>query len=216
MLPSRYHARREREEPPVVEGSAGRCIAGAGDTTASCVPRDVGERRRSRRMVDEREARWGLRRPGAARSLRGSARRHRDLAGDAPWRTCARPPHHEALATEPLDARQLTTDGVPRFPSYIGVRDDVAWPPTNETPRAAPSRAAQLADGGTKVRLRSGQRTQNDQPMPTIWPRGNGVAAMVARWSQLALSPPVGRWKRSGTPPPMTVPIAAPARTSVK
>ena len=32
--------------------------------------------------------------------------------------------------------QELTTDGVPRFPSYIGVRDDVTWPPANDAPRA--------------------------------------------------------------------------------
>ena len=42
--------------------------------------------------------------------------------------------------------QELSTDGVPRFPSYIGVRDDVPWPPTNEPPRPrapapAPARA---------------------------------------------------------------------------
>jgi DNA ligase 1 len=43
--------------------------------------------------------------------------------------------------------QELSTDGVPRFPSYIGVRDDVTWPPANDAPRprapaAAPTRAA--------------------------------------------------------------------------
>ncbi len=42
--------------------------------------------------------------------------------------------------------QELTTDGVPRFPSYIGVRDDVTWPPTNDAPRAqAPAAAAVIA-----------------------------------------------------------------------
>ncbi|HSO34089.1 MAG TPA: DNA ligase, partial [Labilithrix sp.] len=42
--------------------------------------------------------------------------------------------------------QELTTDGVPRFPSYIGVRDDVAWPPANDAPRArAPAASARVA-----------------------------------------------------------------------
>jgi DNA ligase-1 len=37
--------------------------------------------------------------------------------------------------------QELSNDGVPRFPSYVGVRDDVAWPPTDAPatrPRPAP------------------------------------------------------------------------------
>jgi len=39
--------------------------------------------------------------------------------------------------------QELSNDGVPRFPSYVGVRDDVAWPPAEAaTPRAAAAAAA--------------------------------------------------------------------------
>jgi len=30
--------------------------------------------------------------------------------------------------------QELSTDGVPRFPSYVGVRHDVAWPPPAPSP----------------------------------------------------------------------------------
>jgi DNA ligase len=36
--------------------------------------------------------------------------------------------------------QELSNDGVPRFPSYVGVRDDVAWPPAAPaTPAPAPT-----------------------------------------------------------------------------
>ncbi|MBA3462442.1 MAG: DNA ligase [Deltaproteobacteria bacterium] len=57
--------------------------------------------------------------------------------------------------------QELSNDGVPRFPSYVGVRDDVAWPPT-DTPApapapararaAAPARAAQVTASPTTRR----------------------------------------------------------------
>jgi DNA ligase-1 len=34
--------------------------------------------------------------------------------------------------------QELSNDGVPRFPSYVGVRDDVAWPPPESAPAPAP------------------------------------------------------------------------------
>jgi len=59
----------------------------------------------------------------------------------------ASPPPVGAVIT--FRYQELTTDGVPRFPSYIGVRDDVAWPPTNDAPRAqAPAAAAVVAPAG--------------------------------------------------------------------
>lgn len=33
--------------------------------------------------------------------------------------------------------QELSEAGVPRFPSYVGVRDDVAWPPDNALVRKA-------------------------------------------------------------------------------
>lgn len=47
--------------------------------------------------------------------------------------------------------QELSDDGVPRFPSYVGVRHDVAWPPPDapvrrlSTPSATPSTAAPTA-----------------------------------------------------------------------
>ncbi|HEY4059938.1 MAG TPA: DNA ligase [Kofleriaceae bacterium] len=41
--------------------------------------------------------------------------------------------------------QELSNDGVPRFPSYVGVRDDVAWPPAGSTPVAPVARAASAA-----------------------------------------------------------------------
>jgi len=40
--------------------------------------------------------------------------------------------------------QELSDGGVPRFPSYVGVRDDVAWPETNEVRKAA-RKPAQVA-----------------------------------------------------------------------
>ena len=55
----------------------------------------------------------------------------------------ASPPAIGAVIT--FRYQELTTDGVPRFPSYIGVRDDVTWPPTNDAPRAQAPAAAAVA-----------------------------------------------------------------------
>ena len=55
----------------------------------------------------------------------------------------ASPPPVGAVIT--FRYQELTTDGVPRFPSYIGVRDDVAWPPTNDAPRAQAPAATVVA-----------------------------------------------------------------------
>ncbi|MEZ4400653.1 MAG: DNA ligase [Kofleriaceae bacterium] len=50
---------------------------------------------------------------------------------------------HERTHPPPVGAiityryQELSTDGVPRFPSYVGVRDDVAWPPDGARPQAA-------------------------------------------------------------------------------
>jgi DNA ligase-1 len=34
--------------------------------------------------------------------------------------------------------QELTPDGIPRFPSYLGVRDDVAWPPGEAVTASSP------------------------------------------------------------------------------
>lgn len=46
--------------------------------------------------------------------------------------------------------QELSADGVPRFPSYVGVRDDVAWPPADApaAPAPAPATVAPPVVGG--------------------------------------------------------------------
>ena len=62
--------------------------------------------------------------------------------------------------------QELTTDGVPRFPSYIGVRDDVTWPPANDAPRAqAPAARAGAAPVAAPV------------PAPVVAPKPVAVAS---------------------------------------
>jgi DNA ligase-1 len=41
--------------------------------------------------------------------------------------------------------QELTDDGIPRFPSYVGVRDDVAWEPDKAASKAKPSSAVKPA-----------------------------------------------------------------------
>jgi DNA ligase-1 len=51
----------------------------------------------------------------------------------------------ERAAPPPIGAiityryQELSNDGVPRFPSYVGVRDDVAWPPAGASSAPSPS-----------------------------------------------------------------------------
>lgn len=49
------------------------------------------------------------------------------------------PPPVGAIVT--FRYQELSRDGVPRFPSYVGVRHDVAWPPAGEPARARPPAA---------------------------------------------------------------------------
>ena len=54
--------------------------------------------------------------------------------------------------------QELSNDGVPRFPSYVGVRDDVAWPPEASpppvrAPEAAPGRRFAKADDTWSIEL---------------------------------------------------------------
>jgi DNA ligase-1 len=54
----------------------------------------------------------------------------------------------ERAAPPPIGAiityryQELSNDGVPRFPSYVGVRDDVAWPPAGASSAPSPSPTA--------------------------------------------------------------------------
>src|SRR5262249_37549961 len=45
--------------------------------------------------------------------------------------------------------QELSDDGVPRFPSYVGVRHDIAWPPPDAAVRSRPAAppAPDLASG---------------------------------------------------------------------
>lgn len=54
--------------------------------------------------------------------------------------------------------QELSNDGVPRFPSYVGVRDDVAWPPTG-TPAPAPARPRAPAPAAVPAPALGNRRT---------------------------------------------------------
>jgi DNA ligase-1 len=67
----------------------------------------------------------------------------------------ASPPPVGALVT--YRYQELSQDGVPRFPSYVGVRHDVAWPaapPVVEAPAPAAKPAAAPASTGTSTKRR--------------------------------------------------------------
>ncbi len=60
--------------------------------------------------------------------------------------------------------QELSNDGVPRFPSYVGVRDDVAWPPagapTTRTPATrAPAARARAAAPAAVTSMASNRRS---------------------------------------------------------
>ena len=70
------------------------------------------------------------------------------------------PPAPGAIIT--FRYQELSEAGVPRFPSYVGVRDDVRWPPENALVRRAgtahPSDVVEKAEGGSsKKKPRSGK-----------------------------------------------------------
>ncbi len=54
--------------------------------------------------------------------------------------------------------QELSADGVPRFPSYVGVRDDVAWPPS-DAPASAPARTPAPARAPAPMPASSTSRT---------------------------------------------------------
>lgn len=58
--------------------------------------------------------------------------------------------------------QELSTDGVPRFPSYVGVRDDVAWPPADAASAPAPAPAPASAPAPA----RAPARAPASAPMP--------------------------------------------------
>ncbi len=64
------------------------------------------------------------------------------------------PPPVGSLVT--VRYQELSDDGVPRFPSYVGVRDDVEWTPARKAQKAAPlhPRAATAARPPAPVRRR--------------------------------------------------------------
>jgi DNA ligase 1 len=65
--------------------------------------------------------------------------------------------------------QELTPDGVPRFPSYVGVRDDVAWPPAKSPPAPAPSAAPPIVAGPP------------DAPSPAPAPAGRAMTRVFAK-----------------------------------
>ena len=80
--------------------------------------------------------------------------------------------------------QELSNDGVPRFPSYVGVRDDVAWPPpgSDMSPRPAAPAPAARARPARPAQARPTSSEAAPDPAPSDRPR-RSFSRGEERWS---------------------------------
>ena len=73
--------------------------------------------------------------------------------------------------------QELSNDGVPRFPSYVGIRDDVAFPPRPAEPAQLRAVAPNAATTRTRENAAQAPRAAPAAPIPTATATSNAATA---------------------------------------